>query len=193
MKFFYHGSNVAGITQLEARSNLHHSEEKVVYLTDCCPYALFYIWDAEHNGYSGKHVTAWVKNGIAYYEEQFPEQLKTFYQGVSGYLYCVSDSEDIKQMEGRDNLYYCSANVPVCKAEWISDVYEELLCYEAEGKLTIHRYNDQTPERQNELTGLIAKAIVQAKFYENDQENREFMKRHFSRAWQRAKMVDEQR
>ena len=59
MKYFYHGSNIPGITQLEARSILHNTEEKVVYLTDCLPYALFYIWDTEHNGYSGKQKMAW--------------------------------------------------------------------------------------------------------------------------------------
>lgn len=186
MKCFYHGSKASGIAQLEARSKLHTTGEKVVYLTDCLPYALFYIWDAEHNGYGEKHVTGWVKNGIAYYEEQFSEQLKTFYQGVSGYLYCISDSPDIKPVEGRDNLFYCSADVSVSKVEPIPDVYEKLLRYEAEGVFNILRYNDQSTERQDELTNLIASAIVHEKFYEHNLEHQEFMKKHFGRAWEIA-------
>ena len=95
MKYFYHGSICAGIEQLDARSRLHNTGEKVVYLTDNIPYALFYIWDEQRNEYSGKYVTGWMRDGVAWYEEQFPEQLKTFYKGVSGYLYCIADNSNI--------------------------------------------------------------------------------------------------
>ncbi len=186
MKYFYHGSKISGITQLKAFSKLHNTDERVVYLTDCLPYALFYIWDAEHNACSGKHVTGWVKNGVAYYEEQFPEQLKTFYQGVTGSLYCIPDHPVIKPVEGRDNLYYCPSGIAVSKAEQISDVYEELLKYEAKGMLTVLRYNDQSSERQKELTDLITGAILKAGFYVDNQEQREFMKRYFRKAWEIA-------
>jgi hypothetical protein len=90
MKYLYHGSYVSGIQELKANSKLHDTEQNVVYLTDNIPYALFYIWDAEYNGMPGKYVTGWLKDGIAYYEEQFPEQLKTLYQGVCGYLYHIA-------------------------------------------------------------------------------------------------------
>ena len=101
VKCNYHGSCTPGIMLLEARSRLHNTEEKVVYLTDNIPYALFYLWDEEHNGWSVKHVTGWTKNDIAHYEEQFPDQLKTFYQGVSGYLYCISEAFFIIMEESR--------------------------------------------------------------------------------------------
>ena len=188
MKYFYHGSKISGITQLKAFSKLHSTEERVVYLTDCLPYALFYIWDAEHNACSGKHVTGWVKNGVAYYEEQFPEQLRTFYHGVTGCLYCIHDQSDIKPVEGRDNLYYCPADISVSKVEQISDVYEELLQCEAEGMLTVLRYNDQSSERQKELTNLIVSAIHKEKFYVDNQEKRDFMKKHFRKAWEIAEV-----
>lgn len=186
MKYFYHGSSIPGITQLEARSKLHNTEEKVVYLTDCLPYALFYIWDAEHNDYSGKHITGWVKDGVAYYEEQFPEQLRIFYQGVTGSVYCICDNPDIKPIEGRDNLYYCPAVISVSKVEKIADVYQELLRYEAKGMLTVLRYNEQSSERQKKLTNLIASVIAQARFFEDDEEQRKFMKKYFSKAWETA-------
>ena len=186
MKYFYHGSIITGITQLEARSKLHNTEEKVVYLTDCLPYALFYIWDAERNGCNDKHVTGWVKNGVAYYEEQFPEQLKTFYQGVEGNLYCISDGPDIKPVNGRENLFYCTNDVFVSKVEKITNVYEELLRCETEGMFSVLRYNEQSSERQDELTNLIASAIIHNNFYEDNKEYREFMKRYFGRAWEKA-------
>lgn len=186
MRCFYHGSSVPGITTLEARSQLHNTGEKVVYLTDNIPYALFYIWDAEHNGYSGKHVTGWIEDGVAHYEEQFPEQLKTFYQGVSGYLYRIADRADIQAMENRANLFYVGEDVSVAECVWIGDVYEELLKYESEGKFVVRRYNEQSPERQNALIDLIAQGIVMNNFFAEDAAQQAFIKKYFVKAWEKA-------
>ena len=186
---YYHGTCTSGITQLEARSLLHNTGEKVVYLTDNIPYALLYLWDEEHNGCSAKHVTGWTKNDTAYYEEQFPDQLKYFYQGVSGYLYCISDSADIKAVENRANMFYCTMDATVAKTIYIPDVYEELLKYEAEDKFVVLRYNEQSAERQNELVDFIAKGIVHEKFYVENESKREFMKKLFPKSWEKAEML----
>ena len=186
MKNIYHGSIVPKITKLEACSKLHNSEEKVVYLTDNVPYALFYIWDEKHNGFDGKHVTGWIKDGIAYYEEQFLDQLKTFYEGVSGYLYCIDDNYDIRQMENRDNMFFSINDVIVAEVVQIIDVYEELLKYEAEGKLVVLRYSEQSEQRQSELVDLIAQAIIHDNFYIENKQQRAFMQKYFPKAWQIA-------
>ena len=167
-EYFYHGSDVDGIRELEARSRLHNSEDRVVYLTDKIPYALIYIWDKKHNGYRGKHVTGWIRDGITFYEEQFPEQLKTFYQGVSGTLYYVSRNPGISQMENRDNLFYSLTNRTVAREEYIEDVYERLLEFERNGEFRVLRYTEQTKERQEELIELVATGIMKAGFYEKD-------------------------
>ena len=189
MKNYYHGSSIGSITQLKACSGLHITGEKVVYLTDNLPYALFYIWDAEHNGCSIKHVTGWTKNDIAYYEEQFPDQLKTFYQGVSGYVYCISDTEDIHAVENRKNMFYYAGDVAITESIYIPDVYEELLKYEAEGKFVVLRYNEQSAKRQNELTDFMAQGIIREGFYTANKEKQEFMKKHFSKAWEKAELL----
>ena len=189
MKCYYHGSCTPGIIELEARSKLHNTAEKVVYLTDNMPYALFYMWDEEHNGCSAKHVTGWIKNDTAYYEEQFPDQLKTFYRGVSGYLYCIPDSTDIKVVEHRTNMFYCSMNAKVTESLYIPDVYEELLKFEADGKLVVLRYNEQSAERQNELVDFIAKGIIHEKFYVDNESKKEFMKKRFPKSWEKAELL----
>ena len=186
---FYHGSSIGGIAQLQACSNLHSTGEKVVYLTDNVPYALYYIWDTDHNGCSIKHVTGWTKNDIAYYEEQFPNQLETFYQGVSGYLYCISDSEKIQAVKNRKNMFYCAGDIAVTESIYIPDVYEELMKYEAEGKFVVLRYNEQSAERQNELIDFMAQAIIHEGFYTENREKQEFMKMHFSKAWEKAELL----
>ena len=186
LKCYYHGSCTPGILHLEARSKLHNTTEKVVYLTDNIPYALLYLWDEEHNSCSVKHVTGWTKNDTAYYEEQFPDQLKTFYQGVSGYLYCISDSVSIKAVENRTNMFYCTTDATVAETIYIPDVYEELLKYEAEGKFVVLRYNEQSTERQSELVDLITKGIIHAKFYAENEQMQAFMKKHFLKSWKKA-------
>ena len=188
MKYFYHGSKNPEIVQLEASSKLHNTGENVVYLTDSIPYALYYIWDVQHNEYSGKHVTGWIKDGIAYYEEQFSEQLKVFYQGVSGYLYYVSYNDNIKAVKNRENMFYSTDDVTVTKAEQIADVYQELLKYESEGKLIVLRYNEQSVERQNELIDLIASAIIRNNFYSDNMPKQAFMKKFFVEAWTKAEL-----
>lgn len=185
-EYFYHGSDYFGITELEVRSKLHNTDKKVVYLTDNIPYALYYIWDKEHNGYSGKYITGWIKDGIAYYEEQFPNQLKTFYKGVSGYLYRISKNSHIKSVDSRECMYYSLANAVVDKADYIIDVYEELLKYEASGKFKVLRYNEQSEKRQGELINFISTDIVNSDFFKDNEEKAQFMKKYFVEAWDKA-------
>jgi len=182
----YHGSIIPSITELEARSLLHASDKQVVYLTDSIPYALFYIWDSHHNEYSRKYVTGGFRDGVAFYEEQFPDQLQAFYQGVSGFLYRIPKTDAVRPVANRDGLFYQEGNVSVADAVCIDDVYAELLKYEAAAQLKVLRYNKQTNARQAELTRMIAAAIRQGNFFAGDKEQQQFIKKHFSASWRLA-------
>ncbi len=186
MNKLYHGSANPNITVLNANSKLHNNDKNVVYLTDSVPYALIYIWDENLIGFSGKHVTGWVKNGIVYYEEQFPDQLKHFYDGASGYLYHVDMTSDFHPVNDRECMFYSCQNAPVTKAQLITNVYNELLKYEKDGKFKLLRYNEQTQQRQSELTDIIASSIIKASYYENNLPRANFMKKYFSTAWEKA-------
>lgn len=186
MDYMYHGSNIAGITFLEPRSPLHGTDKKVVYLTGSIPYALVYIWDPKHTGYDRKHVTAWLKNGIANYEEQFPDQLELFYRNVSGYLYCIQNSKDCQSVGNRESMFYSEGKVPIDHVVFIADVYEELLKHERSGLFRILRYREQTEKRQGELVDMIAKAIIDNHFYRNDTAQAEFLKKYHVKAWEKA-------
>lgn len=182
----YHGSITPGITELQVRFQLHGSNQKVVYLTNSIPYALFYIWDSKHNGCSTKYVTGGFRDGIAFYEEQFPDQLKTFYQGVSGYLYHIPFTADVQPVENRDGLFFQPNSAAIANVEFVPDVHAALLKYEANGQLRVLRYDDQTDERKAELTDRIATFILHSNFFANDQEQQAFMEKHFSKAWRKA-------
>jgi len=186
MDYLYHGSITPGITRLEARSQLHASDKQVVYLTDSIPYALFYIWDSSRNGNSSKYVTGGFRAGQAFYEEHFPDQLPSFYQGISGYLYLIPKTESARPVANRDGLYYQEGDIPVADVVYIPDVYAELLKYEAADELLVLHYNEQTSERQNELVRMIAAAIRQNGFFANNPEQQQFMQKYFSASWRFA-------
>ena len=80
-------------------------------------------------------------------------------------------------------------NAKVTEVIYIPDVYEELLKYEADGKLVVLRYNEQSAERQNELVDLIAKGIIREKFYVDNESKKEFMKKCFPKSWEKAEML----
>ena len=104
----YHGSACGDITALEPRSRLHGTDTQVVYLTDSPAYALFYLWNAQRTGTHAKHVTGGIRDGVAFYEEQFPGQLEAFYKGVSGWLYELSDAPTIRPVPDRPRLFYAA-------------------------------------------------------------------------------------
>lgn len=186
MEYFYHGSTVPGISTLEPRSNRNGSP--VLYLTDHIPYALTYIWDGEKIGYQRKHVTAYIKNGIAFYEEQFPDQLKTFYSGVSGYLYFAKKDLHAEILPEHDGIYFYRSKKQVADYVFISDVYTELLKYESTGHFVVARFNEQSREKQNELVQKIAALLVKNDFYRTDPEKAAFYQKYFALAWEAAKV-----
>ena len=156
----YHGSITSDVHEIRANSVLHGTtDEKVVYLTDSRTYALLYIWDAHHNLKRGKHVTAWVKDGIVFYEEQFPEQIKAFYDNVQGYVYCVNKSNSFYPVGNREAMWYSAAPTTVNSTEHILNVYDELCKCESEGKLKVIRFKDVDKKRIEALYNHIADNI----------------------------------
>lgn len=183
--YLYHGSKVKGIEILKANSKLHNSDIDVVYLTGSIPYALFYIWDEKRTGYDGKHVTARIKNGTVYYEEQFPNQMEEFYKNVSGFVYCVPN-DGFEPVDDRECMFYSTDDAKPEKTVFIQDVYEELLKYEKSEELKVLRYNEQSAKRQNELIDMITTVILRNDFYKKNKQKARFYKKYFLKAWEQA-------
>ena len=159
----FHGSVIPNIHTIKAESTIHGTDNtKVVYLTDNLPYSLFYIWDSDHNIKRSKHVTAWIKDGTVYYEEQFKGQLETFYKGVSGYVYCVESNENFKPVENRESMWFSGMDTTVFKTFIISDVYSEIMKYANEGKVRIIKFDEVSKERITELYEIITQRIIKS-------------------------------
>ena len=188
MNYLYHGSVIANIHIIKAESTLHGTDNtKVFYLTDNLPYSLFYIWDSSHNIKRNKHVTAWIKDGIVYYEEQFEGQLKAFYKGVSGYVYCVESNENFKPVENRESMWFSETDSAVFKTFIISDVYSEIMKYANEGKVKIINFDEVSKERITDLYNIITQRIIKSGLLNNtDSTDAKFYQTYFSKAWNDA-------
>lgn len=182
----YHGSAVPDLTELRPLSKLHDADRRVVYLSSSVPYALLYIWDAEKMQCAEKWVTGWLRNGVTYYEEQFPGQLKAFYAGVRGYVYSALRRGDMQPVRKREDMFCCDAPVSVYRVTEIPDVYEALLRYEEQGLFRVFRFEEASAEKQAELVDRIAADIAEENLLGQDSEKARFMKRYFVRAWEKA-------
>ena len=186
--YLFHGSSVSGIETLHATSKLHGTEEdKVLYLTENPVYALFYIWDAEHNKRTGKYVTCFTKNGKVYYEEQFPDQLKAFYKGVSGYLYCIEHAEEFTPVDGWEEMWSSRKDAEIEEVQYIPDVYDELMKYEKEGRFEVISYEKVAPERIKDLYEYMARKLVNNGIVKQpDCEEAVFYRTYFESVWRMA-------
>lgn len=186
MDFLYHGSSAQGINVLEPLSNLHGSNKKAVYLTGNIPYALVYIWDPIKTSTSQKWVTCGLKNGIVYYEEQFPNQLKAFYEGVEGYLYAVPKDSTIQPVENREQMYFSLNPIAVTEKIYIPNVYQELCKYQQQGTFRLLKFTDAPLEKQQQLTCMIARCIHQSDALHADNEGSYFFRKYFKEAWKQV-------
>lgn len=179
---FYHGSMTAGITKLGTNSLTHdETKTKAVYLTPNRAYAMFYIRDLEIN-----HVTCCVTaEGFIRYDEQFPDQLKKIYQGVSGYLYHCNEQDHFTLTPTRD-VWISKKPVAVESVEYIPNVYSELLGYEASGDIKVIRYNKLTDERKRFYYDMALQYIYKRDFVGCTSKKAMFWRDNFLQAWEYA-------
>lgn len=190
MEYLYHGSWISGLTVLNPKSYCHnYPNEKVVYLTANRAYSLFYIWDAQHNNRNNKYVTCGLKDGVVQYHEQFPNQLYSFYNGVSGYIYSVIKDETF--IKGSESDMWINKNpVPVRKIEFIPNVYDEILKYEQAGKVEIRRYHSLSVEDKNRFIDMTVNYITDKKLMLSpNSEESKFISKHFVEAWKKTTLI----
>lgn len=173
MDYLYHGSAISDIKELAPSS-----KSNVVYLTPNRAYSLFYIWNGKY-----KWVTCGVrKDGVVEYEEQFPNQLYGFYNGVSGYIYICEKDNLIIETSSRD-IWVSQRPVRVYDKENISDVYDEILKYEKIGAVHITKYEMQTNERKQEIHDMMVNYIYKNNLLTLCSEKSTFIKGIFPQSW----------
>lgn len=119
--------------------------------------------------------------------------MEIFYKGVSGYLYCIEKGLNISAVEDKESLYYSETDIIADYADYISDIYCELMKYEAAGKFKLLRFNKQPKERQDMLINKSADIITKSDFFKNDEAKLSFYKKYFTEAWERANLKCDQK
>jgi len=179
---FYHASNRGDLRQLLPLSTMHGSGEKVCYVTPNRVYALFYLRDMDIN-----HVTCGVSGeGVVLYDEQFPHQLETIYQGRSGYLYACGDNSLVEAGHAR-GVWVLRQPAGIAAVDFVEDVYAEILQAEREGRVVVSRYDALSDEKKAQITKNAAEYILRSNFLTAESPKARFYAEHFPLAWELAK------
>jgi len=182
-EILYHASNIGNLIEILPLSKLHGCSEMAAYFTPLKAYALFYLRDMEVN-----HVTCGVnKNGVVVYHEQFPNQLETLYYGRSGYLYmCENINMELAHTNG---VWAAMQPVVVSKAEFISDVYTEILKAEKSGEIQVIRYNSLSDEKKQSFVEMMKTVILEHGYLASTSKKALFFKANFPESWKAAESM----
>lgn len=178
---FYHGSVKENLLKLDVISKCNENPEiKCAYITNNYAYSLLYIRDMDIN-----IVTAWVgDDGIVYYEEQFKNQLKILYDGLSGFVYHCNDNNFIKS--NTNGIYYSTSQIYFDRLEKIDNVYKKINEEIKKGNIIVKKFKDITNERKTFLYRGIANKIIKNNFFKNNKKLRDFYFKYYRVAWKMA-------
>lgn len=136
----YHGSSTGGIEALKPFVSNH--ENPYVYLTNSQVLATLYAANPMKRP-NGWFPYWWDRGEQLVYDEYYEHQLEEIYRGKTGYVYtCQGEYPTLPKMPW---VYLSETDVPVIHCQVIPDLYEQLLQYEAEGRLVIRRWEQRTP------------------------------------------------
>ena len=171
-KCLYHGSVVGGLDIILANAKSHTDGSRVACFSEDRVYALACCRRREEN-----FVTLGLRDGIQYYFERFPDQLRVMYEGKEGFIYRPVSAGTLEHT--RDHTWESHADVPVVLHEHIADVYGEILREEKSGNVIIHRYEEIDPAEQKDHANRMRDYI------QNNPKltYRDFVIEHFSPLW----------
>lgn len=171
-RMFYHASQTAGIKQLEPRISNHNVP--LIYFSTKRENVLVYLSNAvekycreHHFAYDGKW-SKWgpygfEKDGRLRFEEYYPNALESTYQGVSGYIYEAAEVKDSGFALQIPDAVTSEIPVEVTGCEFVADAYVELLRAEREGRITILRYEELTPQKKEWIRKTMLQEYADAK------------------------------
>lgn len=160
---YYHASPVKGITRLEPRISNHGIP--LVYFSRKRENVLVYLSNAIEKycretgfSYDGKWQKwgpyGFDKDGRLRLEEYYPNALLSTYKGISGYIYSVQEMTDSGFAVSIPDAATSNSPVEVSGVEFVPDAYAAILQAEADGLITIRRYDEMSEKTRawNERT-----------------------------------------
>jgi len=149
---YFHASRIKNIKTLEPRISNHNIP--LIYFSDKRENVLVYLSNAvekvckeEHFIFNGSWYKwgsyGFEKDGRLRLEEYYPNALEDTYKGVKGYIYSCNHITPYQELDiNIPNAFISAKNTTVDNCEVIPDALNEILTAEANGLITILRYND---------------------------------------------------
>lgn len=172
----YHGSTENGITELYPVSK-DKDGNSILYLTDNYAYSLFYLRDRKID-----FVTCGVApDGKVYYDEWFPNQIKTLYGNRSGWIYEVDTIAEPYRICG---IHVCREAVVVTQKHYIEDAYSAILDEIKKGTVIVRSFEEATREQLQQYRDGLAKWLRSESNMSAEKKN--FYRTYFPECWESA-------
>ena len=149
---YFHASQIGKIKTLEPRISNHNIP--LIYFSDKRENVLVYLSNAVEKVCKENHFKfnglwhkwgsyGFEKDGRLRLEEYYPNALEDTYKGVKGYIYSCSKIDPYQKLDIKiPNTFITAQKTTVDNCEFIADAYNEMINAEANGLITILRYNE---------------------------------------------------
>ena len=149
---YFHASQIGKIKTLEPRISNHNIP--LIYFSDKRENVLVYLSNAVEKVCKEGRFTfdglwykqgsyGFEKDGRLRFEEYYPNALEDTYKGIEGYIYSCSKIDPYQKLDIKiPNTFITAQKTTVDNCEFIPDAYNEMINAEANGLITILRYNE---------------------------------------------------
>ena len=149
---YFHASQIGKIKTLEPRISNHTIP--LIYFSDKRENVLVYLSIAVEKVCKEGRFTfdglwykwgsyGFEKDGRLRFEEYYPNALEDTYKGIEGYIYSCSKIDPYQKLDIKiPNTFITAQKTTVDNCEFIPDAYNEMINAEANGLITILRYNE---------------------------------------------------
>ena len=149
---YFHASQIGKIKTLEPRISNHNIS--LIYFSDKRENVLVYLSNAVEKVCEEGRFTfdglwykwgsyGFEKDGRLRFEEYYPNALEDTYKGIEGYIYSCSKINPYQKLDIKiPNTFITAQKTTVDNCEFIPDAYNEMINAEANGLITILRYNE---------------------------------------------------
>lgn len=149
---YFHASQIGKIKTLEPRISNHNIP--LIYFSDKRENVLVYLSNAVEKVCKEGRFTfdglwykwgsyGFEKDGRLRFEEYYPNALEDTYKGIGGYIYSCIKIDPYPKLDIKiPNNFITAQKTTVDNCEFIPDAYNEMINAEANGLITILRYNE---------------------------------------------------
>lgn len=149
---YFHALQIGKIKTLEPRISNHNIP--LIYFSDKRENVLVYLSNAVEKVCKEGRFTfdglwykwgsyGFEKDGRLRFEEYYPNALEDTYKGIEGYIYSCSKIDPYQKLDIKiPNTFITAQKTTVDNCEFITDAYNEMINAEANGLITILRYNE---------------------------------------------------